>query len=145
MSNFDIAKYGRFAGDEPTPEGAKRTQPTRQKGLFVRGPIPWDWLLPAARHRGRGLHLAIAIMFEAGMAGCHARAGKEWFKLRSFAVRDLGVDRHAEARALKWLEEKGLIRVARHRGRRPRIQVILQANRSSTTESPSRTPDEDGS
>lgn len=121
----DLTDVGRFGTELPAPTG--RTVVRRElvkTGLFLRGPISWNWLCAAARHRGRALDVGLAIMMEAGLSGSAARRGHEPIKLRSAFVRGLGVDRYAERRALLWLEAEGLITVDRHRGRRPRITLV---------------------
>src|SRR5687767_13693876 len=77
------------------------------KVLFVRGPIPLEWLHKAAVLPGKGLHVAIALWWRYGMAN-----GKP-FKLTQRALEHLNVKRDAASAALVRLERAGLIRVYR--------------------------------
>jgi hypothetical protein len=87
-------------------------------GMFLRGPIPLDWLSRAAALPGRSLHVAIAIWFMSGLK-----------KTRSVPVSNItglqfGLDRNAKYRALEWLEDADLISVERQAGRAPIVTIL---------------------
>ena len=87
-------------------------------GMFLRGPIPLDWLSRAAALPGRSLHVAIAIWFMAGLK-----------KTRSVPVSNItglqfGLDRNAKYRALEWLENANLVSVERQAGRAPIVTIL---------------------
>lgn len=86
--------------------------------MFLRGPVRWGWLADAGQTPGRGLHVAIALLVQAGIER------QPTVRMRRRFVRSMGVDRHAETRALASLEQAGLIEVTRHRGRRPVVRLI---------------------
>jgi hypothetical protein len=100
-----------------TTEPVENLRPKRIKGRFLRGPVDWDWLITAARLPGRALHLAVAISYLDGFK----RSGT--VKLRPSVVRELGMDRHASYRALKQLEDAGLLSVVRARGKAPAVTM----------------------
>lgn len=87
--------------------------------LFLRGPIPLDWLGSAAALPGKTLHVGIALWWLHGMA-----KGKP-FKLTQKALQTLNVERDAASAALVRLEQAGLIRVVRKPGQRPTVSVAV--------------------
>ena len=87
--------------------------------LFLRGPIPLDWLGSAAALPGKTLHVGIALWWLHGMA-----KGKP-FKLTQKALQTLNVERDAASAALARLEQAGLIRVVRKLGQRPMVSVVV--------------------
>jgi hypothetical protein len=87
-------------------------------GMFLRGPIPLDWLSRASSLPGRSLHVGIAIWFMAGLK-----------KTRSVPVSNItglqfGLDRNAKYRALEWLEDANLVSVVRQAGRAPIVTIL---------------------
>ena len=87
--------------------------------LFLRGPIPLDWLGSAASLPGKTLHVGIALWWLHGMA-----KGKP-FKLTQKALQNLNVERDAAGAALMRLEKAGLIRLVREPGRRPTVSMVV--------------------
>src|SRR6185437_10269505 len=100
-----------------SPEAAQAPSRRRIKGRFLKGPVNWDWLATAASLPGRALHVAIAISYLNGFA----QDGT--VRLKPSVVRELGLDRHASYRALKQLEDAGLISVVRGRGKAAVITI----------------------
>ncbi len=80
------------------------------KLLFLRGPIPMDWLSKAADLPGKTLHLALALWWLKGMSKVEA------FKLTRKALTLLHISRDATRDGLNRLEQQGLIRVERKTG-----------------------------
>ena len=91
---------------------------TPKKELFLRGPIPLEWLAVAAKLPGKTLNVAIALWWRHGMAG-----GKP-FKLTQMALTAMNVERDAERAGLTRLEQAGLVRVERKPGQRPTISIL---------------------
>ena len=89
-----------------------------KKELFLRGPIPLDWLAIAAKLPGKTLNVAIALWWRHGMA-----AGKP-FKLTQMALTSMNVERDAERAGLARLEQAGLIQVERRPGQRPIVSIL---------------------
>ncbi len=88
------------------------------KPLFLRGPIPMDWLSKASDLPGKTLHLAMALWWLNGMSKGEA------FKLTGKALDLLHVSRDAMRDGLNRLEQHGLIRVERKTGQRPVITIL---------------------
>jgi hypothetical protein len=95
--------------------------PRHSRGeLFVKGPIPWNWLVIATRAlpRGKALHVAIVLWFQAHLQNSPT------VKLSATRLRELGVDRHAGYRALDALEKAELVKVVRRPGRLPTVTLL---------------------
>jgi len=90
----------------------------RQSGLFLKGPVPWLWLSRAGQLPGKALHVAVVVHLLAGMR----RGGP--VSLSGARLCELGVGRHAAYRALRHLEEAGLVAVQRRRGRQPVVTIV---------------------
>jgi hypothetical protein len=89
--------------------------------LFLRGPIPLDWLGSAAALPGKTLNVGIALWWLHGMA-----KGKP-FKLTQKAIQTLNIERDATSAALMRLEQAGLIRMVRKPGQRPTVTLVTGA------------------
>ena len=89
--------------------------------MFLRGPIPWNWLCNAALASGRGSGFKLAIVLW-HLSGLNRQS--KTIKLSGKKLRQMGVDRHAAYRGLKALETVGLIRVERRLGRSPTVTII---------------------
>jgi len=100
-----------------------------QKKLFLRGPVPMDWLSQAAELPGKTLNVALAIWWLNGMSQ------SESFKLTRKSLSLLCIKRDATSISLKRLEGAGLIKVKRNVGQRPTISIIhlqdIKSNLSS--------------
>ena len=94
---------------------------TPKKELFLRGPIPLEWLVNAAALPGKTLNVAIALWWLYGMAKVQP------FKLTRRSLKYLSVERDAAGMALTRLEEAGLLRLERKPGQRPVIAIVLAA------------------
>jgi len=101
----------------------RRRKQARRAGQFLKGPIPLNWWTAAAALPGKALALASAIWFKAGLNKTHSdiAVGEE------LAMR-FGVHRGARYRALRQLQDAGLISVDREPGRLPRITLITTTN-----------------
>jgi hypothetical protein len=89
-----------------------------KKELFLRGPIPLEWLAVAAKLPGKTINVAIALWW------CHGMAKGEPFKLTQRALMALNVERGAESAGLARLEQAGLIGVERKPGQRPIVSIL---------------------
>src|SRR5436190_17675163 len=87
---------------------ASRRAPKFARGQrFLKGPIPWAWLMRAAQLPGRALHIGVALWFLSGLTRSFT------VKLGGRPLAELGVDRHSKYRALRQLENAGLIHLTR--------------------------------
>lgn len=108
-ADFDIDRLRVRAA---TP--ARRALPQRHlrsQDRFVKGPIPLTWLAMAAGLPGHCLHVGLAVWYLVGLQR------NEVVELRPMVLRTFDVSRYAGYRALMLLEQAGLIRVQRNRGR----------------------------
>ena len=90
-----------------------KRRPPRHKPnqKFLRGPIPWAWLMAAARLRGRALHVALILWHHAGLKN---------HRTVSFCLRwatDFGMSRDTARRCLRNLVAAGLVTTNARRGR----------------------------
>jgi hypothetical protein len=85
---------------------------------FLRGPIPLAWLTAAAKLPGKSLHAGIAVWVMADVQNSRV------IPLTNVMAVLFGLDRNAKYRALYWLEEAGLVRVARRLGRSPQVTLL---------------------
>jgi hypothetical protein len=98
------------------PETAR---PPRHKPgeRFLKGPIPWRWLVIADRLSGRGLALGLCLWRIVG-----------WRRSRTVEVNlghlDLEMARGTARKALRALEDAGLVRVERRLGQCCRVTVL---------------------
>lgn len=85
---------------------------------FLKGPIPWDWIVRASGLPGAALAVGLCIW---RLVGATRRSS---VKLSNKECEPLGISRYAKSRALKTLEAAGLISVEHRRGRFPRIELM---------------------
>ena len=109
------------------PQG-KRRPPTHRQGRpprpakgqkFLKGPIPWNWLLTACALPGKALAVALQLWFMSGIE----RSDQVALNITRFA-KLVGVSRDTVARSLIRLEEVGLVSVQRSPGSNPRITIL---------------------
>ena len=85
--------------------------------LFLKGPIPIDWISVAAELPGKTLALGMAIWWLKGMSKTPT------FKLTAKALSKFNISRDAASAGLTRLEKSGLISVSRSPGRRSVVGV----------------------
>jgi hypothetical protein len=102
-----------------TTATVKRKPPLHKAGeLFLKGPIPWNWLTQAGRLPGRALHVALCVWRQAGVK--KSRTVKlSWADLAA-----LEIPRSTARRGLAALESANLVFVARHAGRSPLVTIL---------------------
>ena len=108
--------------------GAMPCQPPRPKAprhkpgeMFLKGPIPWEWLKEAARLPGKALAVALVAWHLRGLRKSNN------FRMEPSKARSLGLSPRVARRGLKALENAGLVAVARHRGRSPEVTLLISA------------------
>ena len=87
------------------------------EGRFLKGPVPWLWIVVAAALPGSALLVGLCLWRLAGAMKCKT------ISLGNADLRPLGIDRASKSRALRNLEGAGLIQVARERGRFPKVTL----------------------
>ena len=98
--------------------GPPRSDAERAKHHFIKGPLPLLWFQKASALPGKALHVALALWWVKGLC-CSAT-----FAFKQKATVALRISADATYDALTNLEEAGLIRVARHRGRSPLVTIL---------------------
>lgn len=91
-----------------------------KKDLFLRGPIPLNWLSKAARLPGKTLNVGLALWWLNGMTTTPS------VKLTRRALELFEVGRDAASAALSRLEHAELVQVDRRIGRRPLVVILQQ-------------------
>lgn len=93
-------------------------QPQRGE-QFLKGPIPWPWLLLAGQCKGKALHVAISLWRLVGLTKSPV------VDLNQSRLISFGVSRDAARRGLRSLEMSNLVSVERKPGRRAKVTLIL--------------------
>ena len=111
----------RFLQSESCPEHPRKPRiPRHRKGeWFLKGPIPWNWLVKAGQLPGKALHVAQFIWLMVGMK----RSAHVGISL-SRVSRDFHFSRASAIRGLRSLEKRGLVSVSRGAGRKPIVTVL---------------------
>jgi hypothetical protein len=95
--------------------------PRHKKGeRFLKGPIPWSWLMKAMSLGGSALAVGIAIWRLAGVKS------DPTVLLVPSETQAIG-DRKTVYRGLGKLESAGLVRCSRHRGRSPTVTLLASS------------------
>jgi len=102
------------------PTSASRAYAARRRGRFLKGPIPWLQIAAAARLGGSALPLLLIVHDQIAVG-----AGP-FVTLPLRLLADLKIDRSSKARGLHALEEAGLVRVRRERGRPARVALARE-------------------
>ena len=125
--HFENDERLRMMTPAPTrPAPARRLKPRTRAG-FLKGPVPWPWLMRAAQLPGQAFKVGVAIWHLAGLKKKHTVA----LSLTSLDE-ELAVHRDAARRGLCALEEAGLVSVERHAGRKPIVTILGADNGEST-------------
>lgn len=107
-------------GERPVPPQRPARAPRHQPGEhFLKGPIPLAWMSRAGQLPGKALHVGIALWY---LSGLHR--GSPTVALCGAVLATLGVTRTIGYRALKALEDAGLVGVERQPGRYPRVTLL---------------------
>ena len=118
LSDNDITTYswdslaGSYVPSRDQPRRSKRSQ------QFLKGPVPMPWLDRAANLPGKALAVGLAIWRLSGAMKSPT------VRLSNTEVKYLGVDRFAKARALRLLQEAGLLAVQQKRGQLPLVTLL---------------------
>jgi hypothetical protein len=91
---------------------------SRTNNLFIRGPIPFDWLMRANNIGGKAGLVGNALWLYVGLKKSLA------FKIDGKLDLLCGISRQARQSNLKKLEENGLIKFTNRSGCYPQIEII---------------------
>jgi hypothetical protein len=92
--------------------------------LFLKGPVPWPWIIAAAALPRSALLVGLCLWRLAGALKSRS------VTLGNADLKAFGVDRAAKSRALAALEGAGLIQVAHEPGRFPTVTLPMSAGSS---------------
>jgi hypothetical protein len=90
----------------------------KQVSLFIKGPIPMDWISAAAKLPGKAIHVALALYWMDGMNP------QKRFKITRRALEQFKVSDDAYRDALLRMEAAKLIRVSRSPGQRALVEIV---------------------
>jgi hypothetical protein len=89
------------------------------KMQFLKGPIPWPWIVRAWSLPGQSLMVGLMLWRLAGL-----KKRKDGLLFGNNDCLDLSICPATKSRALKSLEQAGLIKVDREPGRLPVVTII---------------------
>jgi hypothetical protein len=95
-----------------------RINPAGNRDRFLKGPIPWNWIVRASELPGQALVLGLCIWRLKGATR------KDTVALGNAELKPFGIDRAAKSRGLATLEKAGLIKVNRTPGRWCNITLL---------------------
>jgi hypothetical protein len=115
---FDPGRWETTDETVPRISTSKRKSGAKRPRRFLKGPIPWPWLVKAMTIRGRALAVALLIWMEVGCAGSRTI----YFSIAR-AVTE-GIPESTGRRAIRALEAVGLIAVRRKPGRGLEVTIM---------------------
>lgn len=119
MDPVELEKM-KLPGDATGLRSKRQRAPRHRPGeRFLLGPIPMVWLERAACCPGKALAVGMAIWHLSGL-----KKGAATLKLSGDVLADSCVSRKAVYQGLRRLEEAGLVKVDRHRGRLPVVTIL---------------------
>jgi hypothetical protein len=113
LADIDLDKE---LGIYPAPVSILK--PTKQPGLFIKGPVPLDWIKRANNIGGSVGLVATMLWFYVGLTG------SKTIKLDSKLDDITGLSRQTRQSILKKLERHGLIKVIPKHGAYPTVRVL---------------------
>jgi DNA-binding transcriptional ArsR family regulator len=90
----------------------------RRHNRFLKGPVPWDWIVRASALPGKALVIGLCLWRLQGATTSPT------VTLSNAELSPFGIDRAAKSRALDALEKAGLITAERKRGRWPIVTLM---------------------
>jgi hypothetical protein len=113
---------GRYvATDQAIETDAEKLEKVRSNSTsnrFLKGPVPWDWLIRASRLPGRALVVGLCLWRLKGATRNNT------IKLSNTELEPFGIDRAAKSRGLTALEGAGLIKVDHIPGRWSSVTLL---------------------
>ncbi len=94
-------------------------------GLFIKGPLPLDWLQQANQIGGSTGIVAAALWFYVGLT-CSNR-----FKVDGRLDSLCGLTRQTRDLALRKLQDAGLLRLSSRRGSYPTVEIVTTVRKGS--------------
>jgi hypothetical protein len=97
---------------------------------FLKGPVPWSWIATAAALPGQALLVGLCVWRLAGATKNHT------ISFGNADLRPLGIERAAKSRALRALEQAGLVEVGHQPGRFPKVTLLRLRHPQNARKSP---------
>jgi hypothetical protein len=121
--DFDPERWAATADAQPaaTPTPRQRRRRSRRPDRFLKGPVPWPWLLSAMVLPGKALAVGLMLWLQSGITGnrtltfCLSRAAGD------------GIPMTTARRAMKALERAGLVSIRRMPGRGLEVTILEQS------------------
>ena len=118
---LDEALVGRIVS---APSVRKRRMVRRVSGLFLRGPVPMQWLGDASKLGVSALWVGCVLWHLAGLKR------SDTFLVSNLHMHRWGVNRYAKSRALIALERAHLIAVKNRGKRSPKVTILVEEKHS---------------
>ena len=117
MEDFNIDDYriNKVEVNEPktqTPATVKRYK------KFIKGPLPLDWFIVAAGLPCGATQLALVLWYLSGLKKSTT------VSLPNKPLQEMKIGRNSKRRALKALEDAGLIKVEQKKGSSPVVRIL---------------------
>jgi hypothetical protein len=113
LADIDLDKVlGVYSAPSPV------LKPTKQQGLFIKGPVPLDWVKKANNIGGSTGLVATMLWFYVGLTG------SKTIKLDSKIDDVTGLSRQTRQSILKKLERHGLIKLIPSYGAYPTVRIV---------------------
>lgn len=106
------------AQDGETLHGRPQMKVRQTRSRFLKGPVPWEWIIRASELPGNALIVGLCLWRLRGAVRSEA------VTLGNAELRPFGIDRAAKSRALTALEDAGLIAVERKVGGLPIVTLL---------------------
>jgi hypothetical protein len=121
---IDLARFGHpFPGDRVGERKVELASVRhRRRDRFI-PPMPFEWFRRACLLPGKAAILAAALWY------LSRRRGSATVRLSQASLNEFGISRQARYRALRSLEEAGLVTVRRRDRKNPEVTVLLPAAR----------------
>ena len=115
---YTAAELDELLGTYIPPLQVITKKPNRTSKLFIKGPIPFEWLSRANAIGGSTGIVATGLWLYVGLNG------SKYFKVDRKLDQFAGVSRQTRQQALHKLESAGLIKLTEHHGAYPVVEVI---------------------
>ena len=124
MDTVDGIPVRNLVWDKTRGKHVRRSR-ARDRGRFIRGPIPLEWLIAVTQLRGKAAVLvALAICYAVGVRGAHRD-----ISVSNELVGIFGLSRYAKRRALEQMATAGLIILKQEGKSAPRVTIVFKRDR----------------
>lgn len=110
------------------PDLPAQTSKTGRPEQFLKGPVPWTWIVRGSQLPGKALIIGLCLWRLKGTTG------KASITLSNSELRPFGIDRAAKSRGLAALEKARLIAVERRQNRWPVVTLLRSRSMLGTSD-----------